>query len=390
MRGLAARLAGLRGQIAPIAAISVFGLAISMSYPLIGLLLERMGASGAAIGLNTTAAAVMMVVSAPILPRIMAAVGIGPLLIGAGLALAAIMLAYPIMPDFWWWTFLRLIYGFAATAVFFGSEYWIVAASPAGMRGRIVAAYTMSLSVTFMACPLIIGAVGVEGLLPFALGAAILLAGLVPIVWGLRAAPPRPREAPPHPLSTVRFFVTDPGILWGVVLYGLIEYGAVALLPVWAVRSGHTEGEAAIVMASFAAGSVLFQPAVGWAADRCDRRLLLLVAAVVSLLAPLAMAALSANLAGVILCGLAWGGMAVALYGVALTELGARYTGQKLSEGNAAVVLAYGLGALGAPIGLGLAMDLVPPDGMLLAAAAGALAYGALISVRIARARRGS
>lgn len=389
MRGVAARLAAMRPQAAPIAAISVFGLAISMSYPLLGLLLERMGASGAAIGFNTTAAAVMMVVSAPLMPRIMAAIGLGPLMIGAGLMLAGLMVAFPLVPDYWWWTAFRVVYGFAGTALFFTSEYWIVSRAPAGMRGRVVAVYTMSLSVTFMLGPLLVGAVGVEGFLPFGLGAAILVAGLVPVVWGLADAPPRDAETPPDTLSTLRFFVTDPGLLWGVVLFGLIEYGAVALLPVWAVRAGHGEGEAALVMASFAAGSVLFQPAVGWAADRYDRRILLALAAVISILAPLGMAAFSATLWAVILCGLVWGGMAVALYGVALTELGTRYTGTRLSEGNAAVVLGYGIGALLAPAALGFAMDLVPPDGMLAAAAIAAMAYGALITVRIARSRRG-
>jgi len=48
----------LRAQIAPIAAITLFGISLSMSYPLFGLLLERMGASGAMIGLNSMAAAI--------------------------------------------------------------------------------------------------------------------------------------------------------------------------------------------------------------------------------------------------------------------------------------------------------------------------------------------
>jgi len=83
-----------RGRIAPIAAISVFGLSISMSYPLLNLLLERMGASGFAIGVNTVASALSMVVFAPVLPRIMARIGIGTLMIGSGLGMAALFLIF--------------------------------------------------------------------------------------------------------------------------------------------------------------------------------------------------------------------------------------------------------------------------------------------------------
>jgi len=383
MAALLSSLGRFRGQAAPIAAISVFGLAISMSYPLLGLLLERMGASGAAIGFNTMAAAIMMVVSAPLLPRILAVVGLAPLMVGSAGALVGLMLLFPLVPDYWWWTAFRLIYGFAATALFFCSEYWIVAGAPAASRGRVVALYTISLSVTFMMGPLIVSATGVDGILPFAIASGILALGIAPILWGLGAMPPKNPEAPPRPLSTLGYFVSDPGILFGVVLFGVIEYGLVALLPVWAVRVGHSETEAAIALASFAAGAVLFQPGVGWAADRFDRRKILALAAAVSVAAPLGLTVVAETLWLVIAITVIWGGMAVALYAVALTELGARYSGTTLSEGNAAVVLAYGLGALISPIGLGIAMDLVPPNGIMFAAAAAAMVYTGLIVWRI-------
>ena len=77
----------------------------------------------------------------------------------------------------------------------------------------------------------------------------------------------------------------------------------------------------------------------------------------------------------------------MAFYSLALTELGARYKGVSLARGNAAVVLAYGLGALVSPAAFGLAMDAIPPDGLLWLAALAACAYLALAIIRISRAR---
>ncbi|MEM1343124.1 MAG: MFS transporter [Pseudomonadota bacterium] len=380
-------LDSLRAQIAPVAAITVFGLSIAMSYPLLALLLERMGASGFWIGVNTTAAAISMVVFAPILPRIMARTGLSALMLGSGLALAVIMIGYAVWANFAWWTALRILYGFCATALFFTSEFWIVAAAPAGARGRVVAAYTIALSLSFMTGPLLVNLTGIDGVLPFAVASLVVLAGLVPIVWGLKAMPGSTPEVPPSPRATLRFFVTDPGILWAVVLFGLIEYGAVALLPVWAVRSGLSETQAIWLLASFAAGSVLSAPFIGAVADRADRRLLLVVVATVAMVAPVAMA-LVPGFAGALFCGVLWGAAAVGLYTLPLVELGARYAGHRLAEGNGAVILAYGLGALLSPSLLGAAMDAVPPNGLLWLTALVTLGYLGLILHRRRHARR--
>ncbi|MGF1445672.1 MAG: MFS transporter [Pikeienuella sp.] len=383
-----AHLTEWRSAAAPIAAIAVFGLAISMSYPLLGLLLERMGASGTAIGLNTTAAALAIVVCAPILPRVMAHIGIGPLIVGAALGLVGIVLAMAAWHDYGWWTGLRVLQGVCATALFFASEYWIVAAAPEGRRGPRVALYTVSLSVTFMLGPVLIAATGIDGALPFLVMAGVLLAGLLPILWGLDTAPRAGAEAPPRPGATLKFFVTDPSVLWAVVLFGFIEFGATGLLPVWGVRAGLTEAEGALVLASFAAGAVVTSLPIGWIADRADRRRLLLVAALVAAAAALAMIAMAPWLPGILLCGLLWGGVAVALYALPLVELGARYSGHRLAEANAAVILGYGTGALLAPAVLGPAMDAVPPHGLLIAAAVPALAYAALALARLRAAPR--
>jgi MFS family permease len=252
----------------------------------------------------------------------------------------------------------------------------------------VVAVDTISLSVAFMAGPLIIGATGVEGWLPFLIAAGLMAAGVVPILWGLSALPQATPETPPTPASTVRFFATDPLVVWGVVLFGTIEYGSVALLPVWAVRDGFAESQAVMVAASFAAGSIVFAPLLGWAGDRLDRRRLLGAIALACVAAPAGLVWASPSLWGVILVGMVWGGLAVGLYTLALVELGARYSGARLAEANAAVVLGYGIGALVSPVALGEAMDRVPPDGMLWLSAILALGYAGLAAVRLAAARR--
>ena len=381
-----AGLTALSAQIAPIAAITLFGISLAMSYPLFGLMLERSGASGAMIGLNTMTAAITMVAGAPVMPMMLRRIGIGPLLIGSALALAATMLAIPLYQGFWYWTALRLVFGFAGTILFFASEYWIVATAPAMSRGRVIAVYALCVSGGFALGPLILNLTGLEGSLPFAVAAGVVIAGLAPILWGLRSAPTIDEDDPAPPLAALGVFVTDPGVLFAVVLFGTIEFGAMALIAVWGVRSGLAEADAALLLSVFAFGAMILQMPLGWAADRFDSRRILAVAAAGSVIAPLAMMAAGPSTWLLLGAVAFWGAFSVGLYSVALTEIGARYRGSRLAAANAAIILAYGLGALVSPVLFGLAMDTIRPDGLLLAAAALALAYLALTLGRMIRA----
>ena len=376
---------------APIAAISTISISLSLSVPLYALLLERMGASGTVIGLNSTAASLAMVLSAPLLPLVISRTGLVPLMLGAVAVMALAMMAIPLWPSVWWWWCLRFCWGAAATILFFGSEYWLVAIAPDELRGRLISIYSMVLAGSYMLGPVILNLIGPDGWLTFAVPAAIILAAGAPIWLGRQSAPVAAHGAPVHPLAPLGFFRSDPLILWGVVLFGMIEFGGMALVTNWGLRSGYAETAAVALVFWLAFGSLAFQWPIGWAADRFERRRLLALAGACSAAAPLAMVASSDAYPLVAAGAVVWGGTAVALYTLALTELGARYRGGALAEGNAAVILAYGIGALLSPMAFGTAMEIVRPDGLLWLAALAALAYLALAAARLGRtATRGS
>ncbi|MEM6355942.1 MAG: hypothetical protein AAF844_09680 [Pseudomonadota bacterium] len=111
VRELQAALGPLAPLGAPIAAISVLGLALSMGLPLFALLMDRADHSGTVIGLNTMAAPLAMVLSSPLMPRIMAFVGLARLAMLATGTLAAMFLVIPMVDGLVAWTLLRLVWG---------------------------------------------------------------------------------------------------------------------------------------------------------------------------------------------------------------------------------------------------------------------------------------
>lgn len=387
MSARAGALDGMLAWAAPIAAICTVSVSLSLSAPLYALLLERQGASGTAVGLSSTAASLAMVLSAPVLPLVMARTGIVPLMLGGVALMALAMALIPLWESVWWWGLLRFCWGAGATVMFFASEFWLVAIAPDALRGRLIAVYSMVLAGSYMLGPLILNLTGPDSWLTFAVPTAIIIAAAAPVWLGRRHVPAARHEAPVHPLAPLRFFRSDPLVLWGVVLFGMIEFGGMTLVTNWGVRSGFAEAAAVALVFWLAFGSLAFQLPIGWAADRFERRRLLAVAGACSVAAPLMMVASSQAYPLVAAAAVVWGGTAVALYTVALTELGARYRGAELAEGNAAVVLAYGIGALASPLAFGTAMEIVPPDGLLWLAAVAAAAYLALAAWRLRSGR---
>ncbi|MEL6792178.1 MAG: MFS transporter [Pseudomonadota bacterium] len=386
--GLAARLGmtpvQLRGMIAAIAAVSIFAFSLSLSIPLISINLERMGASGFLIGLNSSASAVAILAGGFVMPVLLRRFSAPSLMLTGVLSMTLLLPLFPLWPDPYYWLVLRFIFGMMVTALFFCSELWIISTAPDDRRGLLIGVYGMFLAIGFLVGPLLLKVVGTEGWAPFLTGAALSLVALPPILWAWRDAPNMAENAeePPGVMAILRYVRTDPAIVFAVMLFAVIEFGAMGLFPVWSLRVGLPEQTALTLVALLAAGNILMQPPMGWLGDKLDRRRLLGFCAFVSIIAAFLFPALAQTQWPLWLTALFWGGLVVGLYTFSLNELGARYNGEQLSRATGAVMAAYGFGALISPTALGLMMDLFPPHGLFYLMAALAAAYLAMLLLR--------
>lgn len=424
-RRLRRHRATVLAAIAPLAAIA------TMSYPLIALVLERAGISEFWIGVNAAGAALAMIVSSFLGPRLLRATPLSAYMGAAIFGSTATLLLFGVATDYVAWTALRIMLGFCAGAIFLAAEYWIVTVAPPERRGREIGYYALTIGGGMAVGPLILAATGVEGFLPFAVCAA--LAGLSgAALWtGWRLAPNVSGDT--RKGGALGYFFSDPTLLWAVVLFGVVEFGAFGLLPVWILREGMTEAQSIAAVAAVAAGGLVFQPLIGLAIDRFRPRPLLLVGTLSCIALPLAIAEIGGAigdrlgdaawleaaplLASLFPAALApapllapdvwaaaipvangplmllfailflWGGLSGALYTVSLSTLGGRYSGASLAAANAAVVAGYGLGALIGPMSIGAAMSAAGPDGLPAVAIVLACLYLALLFARARRRR---
>lgn len=365
---------GQGGVIAAIACVALFGIGQGMTHPLFALRLEQAGWSSGMIGLSGAMVAVAALTAAPAMPRLIRLIGLPAFLMAGCVLSAAMLVTFPAFESYGAWLVLRYLQGVAATALFLGSEAWIVGGSEDGSRGRVVGFYATVLSLGFALGPLILSGTGFEGALPFYVCAAVSLVAVAPLVTAWTQAPrAEPGDAPA--VAPLRFLRTDPTVMGAVILFGAIEFGVMAMLPVWGVKIGLGADAAAFLVSTLVLGNVALQLPLGALADRLNRRAMLAGCAAVSIVSAASLPFLAGG--GWMLWAVlfVWGGLAAGLYTIALIELGSRYAGQTLVSANAAVIIAYGIGALGGPVLVGAAMDAIEPHGLAIALALMASAY---------------
>jgi MFS family permease len=353
---------------AAIAAITVFGFALGLMFPLLSLVMEKHGVSPKVIGYNTAMQPLGILIAGFVVPLMTRRFGTKPVAIAAAILTAALILTYPFIPIFWGWFVMRVVQGFAVAILFSVSEAWVVEAASGPARSRIMAVYTGVLSLSFGLGPALISLTGVDTMLPFFIGAAVLLAGTLPIFFYRQTEAFAP-GAEGGGLSIFGFARLAPILLVAVGMFGIIDAANLGLLPVYGVKKGLNQETAALMLTAFIVGNVVLQFPIGWIADHWSKRGMMAACGIATALG-------SALIPWAFGNWLIWpllvvtGAASAGIYTMALAELGERFSGHRLVAGTAAFSTTWGAAALiGALLG-GWAIDSFGPDGLPYAIAA--------------------
>ncbi len=363
------------------------GCGLSLAIATLAVRLDGAGFNARAIGLNTAAEGIAVLVAAPFVPRVAGRMGVARLLATALVVGAAFLAGFALTGSYAAWLALRFGVGLSATVMFVVSEFWITSAAPPGRAGLAIAVYVISLAVGSALGPPILAAVGTAGALPFSLAGALFLAASVPLALHGAAAPTVEGAGGGAVFGVFR---QAPVATLAGLLHGAIEASAFSLLPVYALRAGASLTVGASLVSAFIVGSAALQLPIGWIADRVDRRRLLLALAVAGAAGAglLAMLTLRDALAfRLVLLG--WGGIVGAFYPVGLNHLGTELgrSGRGLAGANAAFVMTYALGMMVGPPLIGAGLDLDAPAGLFWSAAALIALYGVVVGTHVRHTR---
>jgi MFS family permease len=352
----------VRSLVAVIASASVAGMSFGMVMPLLNLILDAQGVSAGLIGLNAATPSLAVLLTALLMPRIVARVGPLVALYAAAAITVSVLLLLPVFPNVWAWFPLRFLYGIGGAIQWIASETWINAVATNRNRGRVVGFYAAIFAAGFAGGPLLVAFLGIAGWPPFLAAAGMTALATIPLLAAHGVAPRIPSRSAIGLVAAVR---RAPVILAATLACGFLMVATISFLPIYGLRMGSDRDEAVLLLAVFLLGNMALQMPLGWLADRWSRNGVLLLAGVVCILGPVLLSFVIGN--GYLLWPLLaiWGGAATGIYAVGLTILGDRFGPGELAAASAVFAIVFELGSITGPVASGKAMDLWGPPGFI-------------------------
>jgi len=353
--------ANQRTLIAACAGITVFGFAFGMTYPLLSLILDSRGVSSDMIGINSAMMPLGILLFSSVIPVAAKRYGARNVAITAAVATGFLILAYKAFDTLAAWFLIRLLQGMSISTLFVLSEAWIVGSAGDTNRGKIVAIYSSVLSGSFGAGPLLVSFIGIEGWLPFALGAGVIFIGVIPFFFIREDTTTAPEET--RPSGIFDFAPKAPVLLAAVGIFAIFDAATLSLFPVYGMKNGLDISTSANILTALIVGNVFLQLPIGWLCDKFPhRRILTGCALITSLLLLLIPFVMNSPLKWPLLIIIGTTGYGV--YTVSLTSLGDRFKGIELVNGSAAFAVMWGFGALFGSVSGGWAMLGFGPHGL--------------------------
>ncbi len=351
----------MRTLVAACAAITVFGFAFGMTYPLLSLILESRGVASDMIGINSAMMPIGILLFSPVIPYAAKRFGASRVAIAAAMVSAAIAIGYKMFDNLPAWFLLRLVQGMSISTLFVLSESRIVGAAGDRNRGKIVAIYSAILAASFGAGPLLISFIGIEGWLPFVIGAVVLAVGALPFLFVRDHSEADPEETPPS--GILSFAPKAPLLIAAVGVMAIYDAATLSLIPVYGMKIGLDVSTSANLLTAMILGNTVLQFPIGWLADRYNHRWMIAGLALITVVCLALLPASTGSWAMWVLL-VVLGTTGYGVYTVSLTSLGNRFSGTELVSGSASFSVMFGLGALCGSVSGGWAMTGFGPHGL--------------------------
>ena len=277
----------------------------------------------------------------------------------------------------WGWGLSRVLTGTALVILYTIIESWPNAQTPPEQRGRIFAVYMVVNLAALALAQQFLQFGEISGFGFFAVASILVTLSLLPVTW-TRVSQPEVQDVQRLPLK--KLFNIAPVALYGALLSGLAMGAFWGMSALYAGRIGLDTQGVAMFMTCGILGGVLLQYPLGRYSDTHDRRLVLAVVACASVMAAALLAVLSSVGNWVMLAIAIYGGLAFAVYPLAVAHLVDHLEHKDILAGGSALLLVHGLGAAVGPAVSGWLMAMTGPQALpaYFAATLGTLAMVAV------------
>ncbi|TNE77749.1 MAG: MFS transporter [Gammaproteobacteria bacterium] len=261
------------------------------------------------------------------------------------------------------WFALRVATGTTLVILYTVVESWLNGQTAPTQRGKVFAVYMMVNLVALALTQQFLQLAGAETFLLFALSAIFISTSVASVTW-TRMVQPEVNDA--SRMSMKRIWQIAPVAVAGAIFSGLSMGAFWGLGAVYASRVGLDSAGVATFMSLAILGGALFQYPFGRYSDSHDRRRVLLVISAGGALAALLLAGMSFAGGWLLLAAVLYGGLAFAVYPVAVAHLVDHLDSGEILPGGSTLLLLHGTAAAIGPAVSGFLMEVMGPQALPL------------------------
>ncbi len=260
------------------------------------------------------------------------------------------------------WAIMRMATGLAVAGCYTIIEAWLQGKVTNENRGRAMGVYRVVDIAGSLGAQLMVAVLAPASYLSYNLLALLCCAALFPLVLTRAEAP----ETGPAPRLRPRLaWARSPLAAAGVVVSGITGAAFRMVGPVYGIAVGLEPETIALFLAAYVLGGAFAQYPVGWAADRYDRRTVLIWLSVASVAACAATVAFAdAGAVAVFLAAAFFGFTTMPIYSISTAHAHDFATSQERVELSAALMFLYAVGAIASPIIASVLIERFGPPGM--------------------------
>jgi len=296
-------------------------------------------------------------------PRMIRRVGHVRVFAALGSLISAILVIYPVYPDWIAWSGLRILAGFCFSGIYITAESWINNTASNETRGQALSAYMIVQMLGIIASQILLNIPDPTGFALFIIPSVLVSLAFMPI---LLAPTPAPAFDSTKRLGFAELFRISPLGCVGMLLTGGVFSAMFGMASVWGAQEGLSVYQISVFVGSLYVGGLILQYPIGWASDRIDRRMLIMAlsatAAVVMLVATL----LSLPFVALIVVAVLLGGITNPVYALLIAYTNDFLSSEQMPAASAGLIFLNGFGAIFGPLITGWMMDTAGPRGFFL------------------------